>query len=287
MKSSKLLTLGILSAGLMLSSCSDDDGEDMVTGPSLNLTELNHGVVDGEVTITSDETVSFRWRADAGDNQLEEFSLQQNGNNTQEPAPVTLQGIQLPYDDIDNDDDETYIDTLEFSNFNNIGTTSYTFIVTDGMVSESVTIDVIVEEDEVLLQDPQDLTWERLAGVPVATGLTEFGLEWDLNSDSDGDGEAEAVIELAMNGAEKMVSFSSAAAYTDIENESQLAEAIDDGDPVVSYTEIAAGVDQSINEVIAVRFDGTDYLINLLNVEASTSMAGTSTTITGEYKSSN
>lgn len=130
MKKLKLFSLGLLGASVMLTSCADDD-EDPV-GPSFTITEVNTGSTPGNLTITEGDTLVFAWDARSGDGDLERFSVNATGANSPSNIPESAHGHEFPYD-IENDESDTYRDTLVFPNggLTNEGSTVYTFTVRD------------------------------------------------------------------------------------------------------------------------------------------------------------
>jgi len=143
MKSIKLFALGIISAGLLLTSCEDD--EDTNLGPVMTLSEIGTGTTSGAVTVEPGTPLVFAWRVSKGDANLEEFTISNQGVNAVNPIPTSTGGNSFPYS-IRNADNDTYVDTVAFSAGQNEGVTTYTFAVTDGNdLTETVTIEVTVE----------------------------------------------------------------------------------------------------------------------------------------------
>lgn len=153
MKNLKLFALGLLGASVMLTSCEDDEEESL--GPVLNVT-LNNQSTGGDVTVEPGSPLVFYWDARKGDTDLETFRVSNQGANSVNPIPTSIQGNSFPYD-IGNADDEQYLDTIAFNAGMNQGVTTYDFEVTDrDGNTESVSFDVTVED----------------AGTPMATEVT-------------------------------------------------------------------------------------------------------------------
>lgn len=154
MKNLKLFALGLLGASVMLTSCEDDEEESL--GPVLNVT-LNNQSTGGDVTVEPGSPLVFYWDARKGDTDLETFRVSNQGANSVNPIPTSIQGNSFPYD-IGNADDEQYLDTIAFNAGMNQGVTTYDFEVTDrDGNTESVSFDVTVED----------------AGTPMATEVSD------------------------------------------------------------------------------------------------------------------
>lgn len=121
----------LLSIGIIVSSCSDDDdGDPNAPDPILTLTELTTGESDGNATVTPGTTLQFMWDARKANDDLETFEISMSGPNAISPVPTSNQGNTFPYD-IANADDELYIDTLTITAGTFSGVTTYSFTVTD------------------------------------------------------------------------------------------------------------------------------------------------------------
>lgn len=272
MKITKYLALAL--AGLFaFTSCEDDN--DTSLGAFLTVTETGSGSTGGAITITQGETVSFAIDARKGDSDMETFAISLSGVNTVNPIPTSLQGNDFPYN-ISNADDETYLDTVVFVNAGtNLGSTIYTFTVTDkdGNTDE-VSFNVTVEAGTTPLGSATAFTWERVGGNP-ATGLAQFGLKWTSNS------ATSAIV--ALDAGTKMVVLGSAD-WTSFTTQEDLAAAISSGTAVTEYRGVSATANNTYNDVLGVSNNGTNYIINITQGTVSTGGAGTTITITGEYK---
>ncbi len=280
MKLNRILNLTIaLSALIAFSSCSDDEDDPLAVGPSLSVTEITTATANGaDITVFQGETLKFAWDARKGDVDMETFTIVTMGVNSISPVPNSFNGESFPYD-ISNANDELYVDSVGFSAGQNVGTTTYTFTVTDAAgLTQSVSYDVMVEENivEVDLSDPIDFTWMRVAGAS-GTGLSDFGLAWNSNTATN------ASITISAMGAEKMVILN-ASDYVDISTEQELAAAIDAGTSAAIYQNVSVAQSASYNDVIGVRYNGTDFILNIQSATVVTGGAGTTVTIQGEYK---
>lgn len=146
MKKFKLFALGLLGATLLLTSCEDD--EDTALGPVLTVTEVTTGTNGGNMTVAPGSDLSFVLRADRGDADLDVFKVNTTGGEWPSPLPASQKGFSFPFD-IDNANDETYLDTLKLTIGQNESLNSITFSVTDkDGLSEQVTFDVTIENAE-------------------------------------------------------------------------------------------------------------------------------------------
>lgn len=277
MKKSRFFTLALLGASLIFaSSCSKDDDVDPI-GPSLIVTESLSGSTGGDIEITQGEPLVFMWEAREGDGNLDVFAVSQTGANAEVSVLTTYSGHELPYE-VSGDDKDIYIDTLAFNNAGTtLGTTNYTFSVTDvDGLSSSVSFNVTVVEAEsnIELTEPLAFAWTRVGGNP-GTELSQFGLEWTQNSSTS------AIV--AIDAATTMVNLGSAA-WTTLATQGDLDAAIADATPITEYTGVSATVDGTYDDVLGVTYDGVDYLIHVTNGTVSTGSAGTTIVISGMYK---
>lgn len=257
---------------LSFTACEEDEDS---LGAFLTVTETTSGSTGGATTITQGNSLVFIWDARKGDSDMDTYSVSVSGVNTPNPIPQSLQGNDFPYD-IKNADDETYIDTLIFpSAGNNLGVTSYTFTVTDkDGNTDAVTFTVTVESGATALSSPAAFTWERIGGA-AATGLSMFGLKWTSNS------ATSAIV--AIDGTTTMVELT-VADWNNISSQEDLATAIAAGTTVPDYRGVSSTQDDSYTDVLGVTYNGSNYIINIQNGTVTTGGAGTTITITGEYK---
>jgi hypothetical protein len=130
MKNLKLFALGLLGFSMVLTSCSDD--EDDAPNPVITVEEALSGADQGSVTVTPNETVQLAWNArkEGTGAELETFAISSQGVNSINPIPTSNNGNTFPYS-IANADDDQYIDYIEFNAGANLGTTTWSFTVTD------------------------------------------------------------------------------------------------------------------------------------------------------------
>lgn len=276
MKKRNLFTLGMVGAMMILTTaCSDDEGEDDPIGPRLDVTEVASGTDSGELTITQGQPVSFEWDARSGETNLQTFSVAVNGSNAVSPLPETNEGYALPYT-ISSAEDNLYVDGIIFTNGgNNIGTTDYTFTVTDGIgLSATVTFTVNVISASSTLSNPSNFEWTRIGGAN-GTGLAQFGLQWTDNSTNN------AIV--AISGDTEMYALPESA-WNDITTQEELASAIASATSISQYTNVSVTESGTYNDVLGVMHNETAYLINVQQGTVSTGPLGTTINILGQYK---
>lgn len=275
MKKRNLFTLGMLGAMMVLStSCSDDDDSDPV-GPRLDVTEASSGSDGGNMTLTQGQPLNFEWDARSGETNLQTFSVSVNGANAVSPLPQTNEGYELPYT-IANSQRNLYVDGITFSNATtNMGTTDYSFTVTDGIgLTSTVQFSVNVVSASTQLSEAQDFQWTRLAGAP-GTGLSQFGLQWTNNSSTN------AIV--AISGETEMYSLPQSA-WNDITTKEELSSAIANGTSITQYTNVSSTQSGTYDDVLGVIHNGNEYLINVQQGTVTSVATGTNITIAGQYK---
>lgn len=273
MKKLSLITLSLLGLTLFTTSC-EEDGEDAIA-PTLSITEQTSASTGGSATIDQGSPLVFTWESREGDARLDRFEVSATGVNAPTNIPTSTRGNDFPYD-ISNADDNIYRDTLVFPQGGlNTGITNYSFTVTDkdGETKE-VSFEITVEAATTPLSSPQSFTWERVGG-NNATGLSQFGLEWSSNSSQS------AIV--TTDAATKMVDLGSSA-WNTITTQEDLEASISGATGISQYTGVSVQQNDTYDDVLGVSHNGTDYLIHVTNGDVSSGSAGTTVTITGEYK---
>jgi hypothetical protein len=198
-----------------------------------------------------------------------------NGTNAVSPLPDTNEGYVLPYT-ISNSENDLYVDGITFANAgNNVGSTDYTFTVTDGIgLTASVTFTVNVISESSTLSDPENFEWTRIGGAN-GTGLAQFGLEWTNNSTNN------AIV--AISGDTEMYSLPEAS-WNDVTTQEELASALANATSITQYTNVSVTESGTYNDVLGVMHDGNAYIINVQQGTVSTGPLGTTVSIQGQYK---
>lgn len=260
---------------LFVTSCSDDDDDPPApVRPSFSVVESTTGTSGGEMTIVQGEPLVFAWDARRGDNDLETFEITSSGSNAASPIPTSYEGHTFPYE-IEDVNEEIYIDTVAFTNNQNLGLTTYTFSVIDEAGRRrDATFDVTVVSSMTELSAPQDFQWTRV-GITPAIGLDQFGLKWTSNSDTS------AIV--TMDEATRMVMLD-VADWVDIETAEDLEIAIENADAITQYTGISVEQDGTYNDVLGVRYDDTYYILNIQEGTVTTGDLGTTIVVQGQYK---
>jgi hypothetical protein len=146
MKNILSIPLALLSATILFVGCAEDTNPDKPK-PTLTVEELTVGINNNQITATAGSTLVFRWNAikAGGGQDLDKFSIAQQGSNTILPLPNTANGEMLPIDNLPAKYEAQYVDTITLPAGMNPGVTELTFMVTDqeGLLDE-VTISVTV-----------------------------------------------------------------------------------------------------------------------------------------------
>jgi hypothetical protein len=269
----------IIAIGIALfTSCNDDDSSDppQVVGPVLDITELTSSSNGEMIIIGQGQILTFIIDARKGALDLETFAISVSGVNAVSPLPTSANGHTFPYD-IENSEDELYIDTLTFINAgSNVGITNYTFSVSDDENnSASVSFEVMVETAENLLSDQIAFTWQR-DGADPAVGLDQFGLEWTDNTTTS------AIV--AQDEATAMVMLTSDD-WTTITTVEGLNEAIAAQSPIQEYTGISVTAEnESYSDYIGLVYNGEPYILVIDQSTVDTAGQGTTITVQGRYK---
>ena len=274
MKKTRFFTLALLSAAVIFtSSCKDD--EDAPLAPTLSVTETHTNKTGGAVEIEQGDALEFAWESRKGDNNIKTFSMSMSGNNIS-TNKTTYRLKELPYT-VTGGDKSIYVDTISFQSAGlNLGSTNYTFTSSDGTNSKSVSFNVTVVPgtgETTQLTDATSFEWKRVGGND-GTGLAMFGLKWTNNTTT------KAIV--AVNGA-TMYSLP-ASAWTSILTQEGLALAISAATSITKYEGVSVTQDGTYDDVLAVAFNGTNYLLHITNGVVQTGGAGTTVTIGGKYK---
>ena len=140
--------------------------------------------------------------------------------------------------------------------------------------SMAVTI-VYTPIPETPLTDPAETTWQRIGGQP-GTGLDMFGLAWTANVKS-----IRAVIR--NEDADKFVQLDEAD-WEGITILEDLIEKVDDADDMTDYRGVSVTTPGTYNDVLATVVGDQYFLILVKSATVTTADAGTTVTISVEYK---
>lgn len=177
------------------------------------------------------------------------------------------------------------------TNFENPNQVSFSFTITgitDVMVvkveatdidmqtsySDEVTL-VYTEIPDTPLTEAEETEWKRIAGSD-GTGLDEFGLKWTLN-------EKSVMAVISKEAAEKFVQLEEEA-WEEIETLEALTEAVEEAEDMDDYRGVSAEQNDTYNDVLATVVDDQYFLILIKSATVTTADAGTTITITVEYK---
>jgi hypothetical protein len=264
MKKMKKINLLFLMLGLVsltfLSSCGEDDGSEL--SPILTITPSGSlQLIEGEeftVEVVAGENPTSKKR-------LETLTVVSDGGVNE---TITIQAA-------------TYSSSLTFTvPPARTAAYSFTFTVTDrdGLTAVRTLSVTSVEEAplETPLSAPASFQWQRVGGTTSSSAdLALFGLTWSSNSTTN------AII--ASGPSVKLVQFN-AAEWNNITTVEELEAAVDAATAITQYTGVSSQASNTYNDVIATKNGSTYYLINVLTGTVTTGTAGTTITVTGNYK---
>jgi hypothetical protein len=247
-----LVTLGFFT------SCDPAGTDDLP--PVITITEPTADTIQVEIG----DSVTFKVSL-SSDNTLKEFKTLSNGVGiTFVNGSKTFTGTS----------DEVVEVTAKVTSEATIGTPiEITFTLNDEKGTSNVKKVIVAKKTVVSLSAAQAFEWKRV-GAPAGEGLAMFGLKWESNTGTN------VVIS---NGATKFVKLSNNA-WTTITTADQLKGAIDGATNITKWEEVSSQASKSYDFSLGTLFEGTYFLIHVTNGKVETAAAGTTITITGEYK---
>ena len=265
-KLSYLLGLLVL-AGVIFTSCSDDDdGEPQNMDPTLTF-QTGPGYTSSDVEIMAGDSITIGIVANENSN---------SGANL-ENVRIYMIVANDPQDDIFNEDinESTYTADYTITFPDPVEGTLFVEVTDKDGEKKSISFMVTVNPNTVDLGAAMDLVWQRVGGTP-ATGLDMFGLKWTSNG-------KKVDAEITKDGADKFVMLE-AADWEGITTMEGLMEAIATGTDMEEYTGISADASDDYDEVLGVQYEGMYYLIHLTHADVDPQTTGTIITIDGQYK---
>lgn len=261
----KKLTLALmcLVGVLFMTSCSKDKDDPKL--PTIEFVNAGAGFVYQNTEIYSGDTVRFQLKAIATDaNDLLtsiEFKFIYNNEPLQDTT-ITLDKLT------------TYTFTSEPESMD-IPAGLFTIEATvktkkNNTATAKVNITILDATLEV-----KDFTWVRAGGTP-GTGLEQFGLEWKSNAK-----EVKAKI-VPVEGAELRIL--EGVEFASITTEVGKKNAFESATPAEKFHEVSCEANKDYNFVIMTQYNDNLYLINVTKGTVSTAAAGTTVTITGQWK---
>jgi hypothetical protein len=252
------LMLGLVSL-TFLSSCGTEEDENP---PILTISpSSSQELIEGETF-----TVSLT----AGENPTSKKALKS--------LVIKLDGATLQTENLSG---STYVNDFEFTvPAARSAAYVYEFTVTDrDDKSTSRTLSITSVEEapvETPLSAPATFQWQRVGGTTSSSAdLALFGLTWSSNT------ATSAII--ASGPSVKLVQFS-AAQWNNITTVEELTAAVDAATAITQYTGVSSQASNTYNDVIATKNGNNYYLINVLQGTVTTGTAGTTITVTGNYK---
>lgn len=225
-------------------------------------------------------TITPSGSIDVVEGELFEVEVFAGENQTSKKRIETLT-IQRPVggDSVTTVQQATFNGTFEFVGPTEGQTVQYTFIATDrDGETASKTLTVTGTEDPsntTPLSAETSFQWQRVGGAD-GTGLSQFGLQWESNS---------ATSAIITTSAQVKLVILTSAEWTSIETKEDLSVAVDAATGVTSYTGVSVQApSQTYDDVIATSVGGEYYILRVESSTASSSAAGTTITVNGNYK---
>lgn len=247
-----LVTLGFFT------SCDPAGTDDLP--PVITITEPTADTIEVEIG----DSVIFKVSL-SSDNTLKEFKTLSN------PGGISFTNDSKTFTGTS---DEVVEVTAKVTAEATIGTPIViTFTVNDEKGTSSAKKVIVAKKTVVSLSAAQAFEWKRVGGAD-GTGLEEFGLTWTSNT------ATSAVIK---QGATKFVKLSDDA-WTKLTTADELKAAIDAATNIEKWEEVSATATKTYNVSLGTIKEGTYFLIHVTNGKVETAAAGTTITVTGEFK---
>ncbi|MEN7550870.1 hypothetical protein AAG747_23315 [Rapidithrix thailandica] len=265
MKKLTLYFFALLFAGFF-ASCSDDD-DDVLPQDKVKITAQGFDAKE-TITLKEGEVIKREFRI-VSEEKLSALLITSNGGVSEDLAKDG---------DAKGKKDFTF-DLAAVGKFASIkeGEYVYTIKATDkDENTQTLTVNVVVSNDpETTLLDAAKAFEFKREGGNDGTGLEEFGLAWTSNTTT------HAVIK---KGADKFVKFDDAEKWESITTKEALKAAVDAATGITEFKEIKSTENGTYNFVVATQKGDTYYILHITKGEVTSSGAGTTITITGQYK---
>lgn len=154
-------------------------------------------------------------------------------------------------------------------------TVEIVFTVNDSNKSANTKKVVVVKVKETPLSEAAEFEWKRVGG-SAGSGLEMFGLIWTINKST-------MVNAIIRKDADKFVELEPEK-WTSITNLEDLVVAVDAATDMTEWNKISAEANKSHDLCLATIKEGKYFLIHVTNSTVSTGDAGTTISITGQYK---
>jgi len=155
-------------------------------------------------------------------------------------------------------------------------TEDYTFVLTDNAgvnATETISVTGVSAVTTTDLSAPTAFEWKRV-GSNDGIGLDQFGLKWESNTSTS------AII---TEDADKLVILNSSE-WTSITTVEDLIDAVDNGTAATQYDNVSATANGAYDDVLATKNGNDYYLLHVTSSTVSSTTAGTTITIIGDYK---
>ena len=242
-------------------------GNDVDKNPTINLSA-------SETSITSGDQVTFTVKADANATSKKDLASVKftvvNNNNIAWDTTYTASGLAF-------EQAITLILTNEGAEATKFEVTA---IVTDAAsLNASKTVEITVEPVAATPLEEKTFTWNR-RGSNAATGLAEFGLEWNGNY-------AKAIYATITPAAGVTMYEFATSAYTEATTEEAKVAAFENATPIQQWKEfnVTGATSQTFDKVIGTKTtDGKYHLLHITNGTYTSGSYGVDVTITGKAK---
>ncbi|MCB0804530.1 MAG: hypothetical protein KDC05_01955 [Bacteroidales bacterium] len=260
--------LGLLVfAGVIFTSCSDDDDDEPQNLKPTVTFQTGTGYTSSDVEIMAGDSIKIGVVAN------------ENSNSGANLTNIRIYMIvaNVPQNDIFNEDinESSYSGDFTITFPDVVEGTLYVEVTDKDGEKNNASFKVTVNPNTTELGAATDLEWKRVGGA-VATGLDMFGLKWTSNG-------KKTDAQITKDGADKFVMLEPAD-WTDLATVEGLMEAISAGTDMEEYTGISATASGDYDEVLGVLYNETYYLIHLTHAEVVVETSGTTITIDGQYK---
>lgn len=259
----KKLTLALmcLVGVLFMTSCSKDKDDPKL--PTIEFVNAGEGYVYQDTETYVGDMVLFQIKAIATDaNDL-----------------LTSMEVEMMYNN------GTYSDTvIALDKLTTYTYTTGTILLGDGLYTVTATAKTKKDQKAIAkvnitavdaTLEVKDFSWVRAGGTP-GTGLEQFGLEWKSNAK-----EVKAKI-VPVEGAELRIL--EGVEFASITTEVGKQNAFESATPAGKFHEVSCEANKDYNFVIMTQYNDNLYLINVTKGTVSTAAAGTTVTITGQWK---
>lgn len=267
MKRIKLTVLMMAVVGLFVTSCGKDDDPVIDQSPNLSFK-------GGSEYVSANATVKVGVPFKIG--------VTASSNTDSKSKLVSVKYTVTSNNEIISQKDSVFKAAsfdLDYNfNFTNAGAAVIRYTVTDKKgetASKQLVITIKPETTDLPAAVP--FAWARIGGA-AGTGLDVFGLSWTSNAKV-------TSAQIKKSGATKMVKLT-AAEWTSITTAEALSTAIANGTDMDTFNDVSVEASSTYDIVLGVENAGIFYMIHVTKADVTTGAAGTTVSITGNFKAS-